>query len=151
MRVALPGAAGKMGAAVARVIAETSGVELAALIERAGHPLVGQPMPGAPSGLLMTSDLDAALARADVAIDFTMPAASAALATAAAARGVALVVGTTGLNIEQRSALHEAARRVPVVFSPNMSVGVNVLLGLLDTAARALASASAMDHAATRG
>jgi 4-hydroxy-tetrahydrodipicolinate reductase len=142
MRVAVPGAAGRMGQSIVRVLAETPGAELIAAVERAGHPALGQDagvLAGlAPGGVALGSSVDEALARADVWIDFTTPAATAQAAERAAARGVRVVAGTTGLGEAERRAIEAAARRVAVVLSPNMSVGVNVLLKLLAEAARAL-------------
>ena len=142
LKLAVPGAAGKMGRAIVRVIAETEGVELAAAIERPGHPDLGADAGAlaglAPNGVLLTHALDDALAITDVVIDFTAPSATAWTATRAAESEVALVVGTTGLGDAERRAVERAAEKVPVVLSPNMSVGVNVLFGLLETAARAL-------------
>ncbi len=142
LRVAVPGAAGKMGRTILRVLAETPEAELAAAIERPGHPDLGQDagvLAGlVPSGVLLTHSLDEAIELADVIIDFTAPAATAWTATRAAEAEVGLVIGTTGLGDAERRAVEKAAEQVPVVMSPNMSVGVNVLFGLLDTAARAL-------------
>jgi 4-hydroxy-tetrahydrodipicolinate reductase len=147
LRVAVPGAAGsgaagRMGGAVVRAVAETEGLELVAAIERPDHPRLGEDA-GAVAGVgvrgvAISGSLDEALAACDVAIDFTSPAATAELAERAAARGVRLVVGTTGLGPDERRAVEAAAARVPVVMAANFSVGVNVLLGLLRVAARAL-------------
>ncbi len=142
LKIAVPGATGKMGRAIIRVIAETEGVELAAALARAGHPDLGKDagvLAGLPpSGVLIGHALDDALAAADVVIDFTAPSASAWTATRAAEAEVGLVIGTTGLAEAERRAVERAAEKVPIVMSPNMSVGVNVLFGLLQTAARAL-------------
>lgn len=138
----VPGAAGKMGRQILRVLVDTPGVVLHGAVEREGHADLGRDagaVAGGPAlGVPITADLDAALDGADVLIDFTVPAATARAAAAAAAHGVALVVGTTGLGEAERAAVVAASARVAVVLSPNMSVGVNVLLGLLDLAARAL-------------
>jgi 4-hydroxy-tetrahydrodipicolinate reductase len=86
----------------------------------------------------ITSDLEAGLAASDVVIDFSSPAAAAPVARAAARAGRGLVVGTTGLDSSATEALRAAARSVPVVAAPNMSVGVNVVLELLARAAAML-------------
>lgn len=142
LRVVVPGAAGKMGRQVVRVVAETPGARLVGAVQRPGHPALGQDVGtvvGVGSlGIPIGADLGAMLGEADVVIDFTTAAATAAMAGACAERGVALVVGTTGLGEAEREAVVGAAERVPVVLSPNMSVGVNVLFGLLAVAARAL-------------
>jgi 4-hydroxy-tetrahydrodipicolinate reductase len=127
-----------------KVIAESPGVELVAAIERPGSPHLGQDsgllagMP--PSGLVIQSQLDQALDHAEVIIDFTAPVATAWTVTRAAEREVAMVIGTTGLGEAERRAIEKAAERIPIVLSANMSLGVNVLFGLLAQAARALGS-----------
>ncbi|MSP63083.1 MAG: 4-hydroxy-tetrahydrodipicolinate reductase [Myxococcales bacterium] len=145
LRIAVPGAAGKMGRTILRVLQDTDGVELVAAIERPGHPDLGKDaglLAGlAANGVIITSSLDEALAKADLIIDFTVPAATAWTASRAAEAEVALVIGTTGLGEAERRAVERAAKSVPVVLSPNMAVGVNVLFGLLDAAARALGDA----------
>ncbi len=84
------------------------------------------------------SDLAAALRDADVLIDFTRPAATVAHVNACAGAGVGAVVGTTGLSEADKKALAEAGRTIPLVYAPNMSVGVNVLLKLVELAAQRL-------------
>ena len=142
VKIAVPGAAGKMGRNIIRVLAETPTAQLIAAVERQAHADLGRDagtIAGiAPIGVNLRPDLDAALDEADVLIDFTAPVATAWMATRCAAREVAMVIGTTGLGDPERRAVAKAAEQVPVVLSPNMSVGVNVLFGLLDIAARAL-------------
>lgn len=136
IRVAVPGAAGKMGRMVIAAVAERAAdARVAAALERTGHPGLGQEV--AP-GVTIGDDVAAALAASDVVVDFTAPAASAALAAAAAERGVACVIGTTGLDADARGAIERASQRVPIVLAPNFSLGVNLLLGLVEQAARAL-------------
>ena len=145
LRVVVPGAAGKMGQHILRALTEAAGAKLVGAVERPDHPRIGEDagvVAGlAPLGVPLTSNLDAALAGADALIDFTSPAATAHFAARATAHHVALVVGTTGLGDMQRKAVELAAEEVPVVLSPNMSVGVNVLFGLVEMAARALGEA----------
>jgi 4-hydroxy-tetrahydrodipicolinate reductase len=86
----------------------------------------------------VTDDLDAALAVSDVIIDFTAPEATRAAVERAAARNVAAVIGTTGLGPDARAAIMRAGAKIPVVLSPNFSLGVNLLCGLAEQAARAL-------------
>jgi 4-hydroxy-tetrahydrodipicolinate reductase len=139
--VAVLGAGGRMGAAILRLLAATPGVVLTAAVERVGDPRLGQDAgiaSGAPAcGVPLTGVLPAAGVAA-VWIDFSSPAATAATAAAAAEGGAALVVGTTGVSAEGKQALAAAATRVPVVFAPNTSVGVTVLLKLVADAARLL-------------
>ena len=128
VRLAVSGALGRMGGAVAAVAAESPGVELVARFDRSpGDGLVSR---------------DAALAAAEVVIDFSAPDASVALARAAATQGrPALVIGTTGLSPEQDATLARAADRVAILRSGNFSLGVNLLMGLVERAARALPAA----------
>ncbi len=142
-RVVVPGAAGKMGRAIVQVLSATEESRLVGAVERAGSPAVGSDAGAlsgiAPLGVTVGDSLPSALAAgADVVIDFTAPAATAAQAQAAVAAGVALVVGTTGLGVAEHEAVRRAAERVPVVLSPNMSVGVNVLFDLITAAAKSL-------------
>ena len=125
VRIAIAGALGRMGKAVAAMAAETDGVDLTGRFDRAQA-----------DGLVSR---DEALAAAEVVVDFSAPGASVALAKAAAARGrPALVIGTTGLSPEQEAVLSRAAERVAILRSGNFSLGVNLLLGLVERAARAL-------------
>jgi len=117
MRIAVVGARGRMGRTVVR-LAEEQGLELAVALDT-GESLASL-----------------ASARADVVVDFSSPSATTELAGVAAAAGVAIVSGTTGLHAEALAALDRAAQRVPVAWEPNMSVGVHVLGALV---ARAIA------------
>ncbi len=141
-RIVVTGVAGRMGHEIARRIRATEGLSLAGAVEQPG-PAVGQDAGvvaglGAPIGVTVQGALADALPGADVVIDFTGPEASAAHAELCAERGVAIVVGSTGFTPEARARVEAAARRIPVVLSPNMSVGVNVLFELVRQAARLL-------------
>ena len=145
-KVLIVGAGGRMGLAMARLIAQRAvpGLELVAAVDRAGAPLVGQDAgvaAGVPAlGVVLGADLAAGLAaRPDVAVDFSSPAAVAATAAQVAAAGVPWVVGTTGLGAAEQAAVAQAARKIPVVLSANMSLGVNLLYALVAQAARTLA------------
>ena len=145
-KVLIVGAGGRMGLAMARLIAQRAvpGLELVAAVDRAGAPLVGQDAgvaAGVPAlGVAIGADLAAGLAaRPDVAVDFSSPSATAATAAQVAAAGVPWVVGTTGLGAAEQAAVAQAARKIPVVLSANMSLGVNLLYALVAQAARTLA------------
>jgi len=142
IKVAIPGCAGRMGRALVQAVAAAQEMELAAASEAPGSPAVGQDVglvAGlAPLGVTVTDDPGRLLESATAVIDFTLPPATAAICPRCAELGIPLVVGTTGLDDGQQEALRQAARRVPVVFAPNMSVGVNVLLRLAAEAARLL-------------
>jgi 4-hydroxy-tetrahydrodipicolinate reductase len=140
-RIAVVGAAGKMGRALVRAVADTEGAALAAAVERPDSPALGQDaaaLAGLPSAGVAVKAALPARGEADVWIDFSAPASSVANAAAAAAAGAAAVIGTTGLRPADRELIARAAAEVPVVLAPNMSVGVNVLLKLVADAARAL-------------
>jgi 4-hydroxy-tetrahydrodipicolinate reductase len=128
LKIAVAGALGRMGRAVAEMVGAEQGLTLAARFDR-----------GPGEGLVSRDD---ALAAADVVIDFTTPSASVALAEATAARsGPALVIGSTGFDDAQLAAIAKAAERVAIVRAGNFSLGVNLLMGLVEQAARALPSA----------
>lgn len=127
VKIAIAGALGRMGRAIAAVAEGRDDVVVVARYER----------PGVEGEGLVT--LDEALALADVVIDFTVPEASVALAEKAAGRGgVALVIGSTGLSQDQTRRIDEAATRIAIVRSGNFSLGVNLLMGLARQAAAAL-------------
>jgi len=141
--VAVCGAMGRMGRAILAVLKERPyGLVLAGAVEAPGHPLLGQDAFEAAgagkAGVPVTDDLAAALAGADVAIDFTGPEGSARNAETAAAAGKAIVIGSTGLSPGQSARIRAAASRVAVVQSPNMSVGVNLMFKVAADVARVL-------------
>jgi 4-hydroxy-tetrahydrodipicolinate reductase len=142
MRIAILGADGRMGRALVRaIVAASPEAELTAATEAAGSPVLGQDAgvvaTGQPLGVAIRAGVPDAGA-ADVWIDFTVPAATAAYCDAAVAAGAALVIGTTGLSAGERAAIDRAAKKVPVVFAANYSVGVNVMLKLVADAAQTL-------------
>ncbi|BDA82522.1 4-hydroxy-tetrahydrodipicolinate reductase [Aureimonas sp. SA4125] len=147
MRLVVVGAAGRMGRTLVALIGETKGVTLHAAVERPGAEAVGVDagiLAGAGSlGLAVTADLDAALSGADGIIDFTAPATSVALAARASAAGLVHVIGTTGCSAADDAAIARfAADGARIVKSGNMSLGVNLLAGLVELAARALPAGS---------
>jgi 4-hydroxy-tetrahydrodipicolinate reductase len=130
-----------MGRALVRAVASTPRAVLSAASERPGHPAVGKdPAIGAgiePSGVVIGEGLPRK-GVADIWIDFTVPSATESVATAAVGAGVGLVLGTTGLGTHTRASLNFTATKIPIVFAPNFSVGINVMLKLIADAARAL-------------
>jgi len=145
IRVVVTGACGRMGGHVIRMVAAEPGLALAGGTERPGFPAgldVGEAAGLKPIGVAVQADLAAALAAgADVVIDFTAAEVSAGHAALCAERGVAMVIGSTGFSKELRARVEAAARKIPVMLSPNMSVGVNVLFALVAEAARILGDA----------
>lgn len=142
IRVGVIGVTGRMGLELLKALHNADGAQLAAAIARAGHPALGKDagmMAGLlPAGVTVSSDLAAALPGLDVAIDFSRAEAVATTADACAAAGVALMVGTTGLDAAAQAHLDAAARRVPVLLAANTSLALNVLLELVRRGAAAL-------------
>lgn len=134
MRIGIVGCAGRMGRMLVLTVLETPGAELAGGLESPGHPLIGGDVAatvgGSPCGRAITDDAGAFFASADTIIDFSTPSALLEHAALASRNGTRMVVGTTGLTGEHTAALQRAATQVAVVHAPNMSVGVNLLLGL---------------------
>jgi 4-hydroxy-tetrahydrodipicolinate reductase len=139
-RVCIAGAAGRMGRMLLEATA-ASGCTLGGALVRAGSPHAGKDareLGHAQSGVSVTTDLAAALAASDVLIDFTRPDATLGYLSACTLAGKAIVIGTTGFDDAGKAAILAAAKDIPVVFAPNMSVGVNITLKLIEQAARAL-------------
>ncbi|MFO7535970.1 MAG: 4-hydroxy-tetrahydrodipicolinate reductase [Kiritimatiellia bacterium] len=145
MKVAILGAAGRMGQALVRGCAAVEGVKLAVAVEKGGCPWIGrdagQPAGIGDTGVLIASDLRAVLAAADVAIDFTFHAAVPENAELCAALGKPVIIGTTGLDAAETARVTQAAARVPIVWAPNYSLGVNLLFSLVRRAAQTLGPA----------
>jgi 4-hydroxy-tetrahydrodipicolinate reductase len=131
-----------MGRSLVAAVAGREGCALGAAVARPGSGAVGADagvLAGTEaSGIVVVDDLARVIEAVDVVVDFTTPEATCAHARVAAAAGRALVVGTTGLDEAQRGVLEDAAARVPVVWAPNFSVGVNLALRLLAQAAAVL-------------
>ncbi len=141
LRIAVAGASGRMGRMLIEAVTGAPDLLLAGALDLPGSPAIGQDASaflGSPSGVHITADLDAGLAGAQVLIDFTRPEGTLAHLTACRALGVRAVVGTTGFSPVQKAQIAAEAQHVAVMLAPNMSVGVNVVLKLLDVAARAL-------------
>jgi len=140
--VAVTGVSGRMGRMLVQALAEDARLTLVAALERGTHPWVGQDLGsalgGAPACLTVSDDPAQALAGAQVAIDFTAPAATLALARAARGTDCALVIGTTGFSDAEIAELDAIARDVAIVRAGNMSLGVNLLTALTARVAAAL-------------
>lgn len=137
-RLAIHGAAGRMGRRLTALAGETDGLTLVGALEAAGHPDLGKDageLAGVGAlGVVVGDDLPAG---AQVAIDFSVPAGARAILAACREAGCALVIGTTGLGEADQKAIDEAGRVIPVLQAANMSLGVNLLLALVgDVAAR---------------
>jgi 4-hydroxy-tetrahydrodipicolinate reductase len=142
VRIALAGAAGRMGRMVTAAAAGCKDCRITGAFDRSDSPAGGQDvglLAGvAALGVKVSGDPGALLGEADVLIDFTQPDSTVGHASLCARRKVALVIGTTGLSEAQRGEVAKAAEAVPIVLSPNMSVGVNVTFKIIEEVARIL-------------
>jgi 4-hydroxy-tetrahydrodipicolinate reductase len=141
LRVAVAGASGRMGRVLIEAVVAADDLVLSGALDVEGSAALGQDASlflGHASGVAITSDLRAGLAQAQVLIDFTRPTGTLAHLAVCRELGVAAVIGTTGFTDEQKATIAEHARHMAITMAPNMSVGVNVVLKLLDTAARLL-------------
>jgi 4-hydroxy-tetrahydrodipicolinate reductase len=138
-RIAIHGAAGRMGRRLIALTLESNDLTLAAAVERTGHELLGQDagtLAGlAPCGVELRDDL---AKEAQVLIDFSIPLATRAALDLCVRHGAAMVIGTTGLSNEDHAAIDAAAQKIAVLQAPNMSLGVNLLFALAGQAAKQL-------------
>ena len=142
MKIAIVGASGRMGRMLIESALKDGGVELVAAIDQPGTSAIGKDageLVGMPCGVNVTSDTEAAIAKADCLIDFTRPEGTLEHLAICRRHKVGIVIGTTGFGDDGKQAIAAASREIPIVFAPNMSVGVNVVFKLLDTASRILA------------
>lgn len=144
IRTVVTGATGRMGAAIVRAVRSNPELSLVAGLVRPGSAAVGRDVGAlagiAPLGLAARDDAARALeeTKAQAVIDFTSPKATIELAKLCVERRIPLVVGATGLSAEEKAELERAARKIPLVFAPNMSIGVNVMFSVAALLARVL-------------
>lgn len=142
VRVAVIGAAGRMGRALIQAVSEGENTRLTAAIDRPGNSLIGTDageLAGIGKlGVLVVDSIEAVKDDFDVLIDFTAPAATVANARFCAEHGKKMAIGTTGLTDAQKEELKQAAEKTAILFAPNMSVGVNLCFKLLEIAAKVL-------------
>jgi 4-hydroxy-tetrahydrodipicolinate reductase len=142
IRVAITGAAGRMGKTLVQAISEADGLTLGAAFEHPDNEALGRDageLAGiGTAGVSISGDPGSCVSDFDVVIDFTVPAATVALAQVCAQHGKALVVGTTGFTESELTKLQDAAKHTAVFMAPNMSVGVNLVFKLIEIAAQAL-------------
>lgn len=140
LRIAISGASGRMGRSVARLCQQADDLQIVGACASPGSQSLGHDIGllagTGNAGVEVTDDVDAALLGADVVVDFSLPPAVESLAVLAARQGIALVSGTTGIT--DTSPFDSAAREIPVVWAPNMSLGIAVLSDLVAEAARRL-------------
>lgn len=140
-KVIITGVSGRMGAALLEGVFADEGLTLHAAIDRVGSALIGQDAGaqfGIDSGVQVTDDLELAIQGADVLIDFTRPEAAMQYLDVCAKADVSMVIGTTGFNDADKAIIESTAKTIGVVFAPNMSVGVTLLINLVEQAAKVL-------------
>lgn len=139
--LAIVGAAGRMGGALVRCSTQIKDLRIVVAIEQPGNSAVGKDV-GAVAGLknigVVVSDNPRAVSVADVVIDFALHSAAAENATFCASIGRPIIIGSTGLSEQETTAVKEAAKKIPVVWTPNMSLGVNLMFALVKKAAAVL-------------
>jgi len=141
LRIAIAGSSGRMGRTLIETVLQSPDAELGAALEIHGSPALGRDageLVGSPCGVKVTDDVAAALGGCDALIDFTRPEGTLGHLAACRRLGVRAVIGTTGFDAAGKDAIAAAAREIPVVFAPNMSVGVNATLKLIELAAQIL-------------
>jgi 4-hydroxy-tetrahydrodipicolinate reductase len=142
LRVAIAGASGRMGQMLAQALTEAADCQLVGALDVASSVFIGNDATGflgQASGVVIQSDLRVGLQNAHVLIDFTRPEGTMAHVKVCRELGVKMVIGTTGFSDAQKADIQAASRDIAIVMAPNMSVGVNVTLKLLEMAAVALA------------
>lgn len=140
-RIAIAGSAGRMGRMLLEVVTQDSSAVLAAALEQTGNPQIGRDageLVGASRGVLISDSPEKSLEGCDVLVDFTRPEGTLMHLAVCRKLKVRMVIGTTGFDDAGKQSIADAARDIGIVFAPNMSVGVNVTLKLLEMAARAL-------------
>ncbi len=141
LRVAVAGASGRMGRMLIEALLDAPDAALAGALDLAGSPALGQDAGaalGRGTGVVVTDELRVGLGSAQVLIDFTRPEGTLAHLAMCRELGVQMVIGTTGFSDAQKASIAAQARHIAIMMAPNMSVGVNVVLKLLDQAARGL-------------
>lgn len=141
LKVVIAGCSGRMGHALLEGVFADAELALHGALDRADSPHVGRDAGeqfGKKTGVLISHDLELALSGADVLVDFTRPEPSLIYLAACQKAGVNMVIGTTGFTSEQKAVIANAAKNISVVFAPNMSVGVTLLINLVQAAAKVL-------------
>lgn len=140
-RIGIVGAGGRMGRMLIEACLKDEQLSLGAVFDTPGSPVIGKTageLVGMASDVVVTDDLAAGLKNIDCLIDFTRPQGTLHHLELCRQARVGIIIGTTGFEAEGKEAIAAAAKDIPVVFAPNMAVGVNLVFKLLDTAARIL-------------
>ncbi len=134
VKIGISGIGGKMGKRIADLASKDKNIEIASALEREGHASLGEEV----YGVKIVSDPVEASKGIECLIDFTLPEATLEHIEACLRNKTPMVIGTTGLSPEGEKKIEEASKTIPIVFSPNMAIGVNVLFNIVSDAARAL-------------
>jgi 4-hydroxy-tetrahydrodipicolinate reductase len=141
LKVVIAGCSGRMGHALLETVFADADLVLHGALDRADNPNLGRDAGeqfGKLSGVKVTADVEATLKGADVLVDFTRPEASMQYMDACQKANVSMVIGTTGFSAEQKTVIEAASKNIAIVFAPNMSVGVTLLINLVEQAAKVL-------------
>ena len=142
IRIAIAGSGGRMGRQLIQAVQQAQGVVLGAALERPGSSLVGTDageLAGVGAlGVTVSDNLEEVVSDFDILIDFTRPEGTLAHLAFCVAHGKAMVIGTTGFDDAGKAAIQAAAQQIGIVFAANFSVGVNVVLKLLEKAAKVM-------------
>ncbi|GBE05098.1 MAG TPA: 4-hydroxy-tetrahydrodipicolinate reductase [Nitrospirae bacterium] len=136
------GAAGRMGTRITALAHDHKDIKVVGALEQKGHPKagvdIGEIIGTGKTGITVSADINDVKEKANVIIDFSDPEATVELSKIAAEKGIAMVIGTTGLSSEEINEIRSLTKKIPCVLAPNMSVGVNLLLKVLADVARVL-------------
>ncbi|MDP3088597.1 MAG: 4-hydroxy-tetrahydrodipicolinate reductase [Methylotenera sp.] len=141
LKIVIAGCSGRMGHALLEVVFADQDLLLYGALDRAGNVQIGRDageLLGKVSGVKVTDSIDDALKNADVLVDFTRPEASMMYLGACQKHQVKMIIGTTGFSPEQKLAIESASKNIAIVFAPNMSVGVTLLINLVEQSAKVL-------------
>jgi 4-hydroxy-tetrahydrodipicolinate reductase len=143
LRICVAGASGRMGQMLVEAVRGSGDCVLSGALDMVSSPAMGQDagaFAGHTTGVTITADLSQGLSASQFLIDFTRPEGTMAHLRECAKHGVAVVIGTTGFSEDQKAEIAQIAKQIPIVMAPNMSVGVNVTLKLLQMAAKAMST-----------
>ena len=143
LNIAVAGASGRMGRMLIKAILDADDATLAGALDVDNTPNIGADAAaflGKPTGVAIASDLSKGLANAGFLIDFTRPEGTLKHLDHCARHGIKMIIGTTGFDAAGKAAIEEASKKIAIVFAPNMSVGVNVTMKLLEMAAKSFST-----------
>ena len=141
LKIVIAGCSGRMGHALLECVFADADLVLHGALDRSGNPQLGRDageQQGKTSGVKVTDNIDEALKNADVLVDFTRPEASLIYLAACQKHHVKMIIGTTGFTAEQKLLIEAASKNIAIVFAPNTSVGVSLLINLVQSAAKVL-------------